>query len=161
MDDGQSWTTRLRRDNGRHVAILVSSPGCVCASLRSFASRYDTCDVGTFPNQTDADHLGPAAALHSDASKDIYNFELSWLTGQRLSSCTCANEDHPGPSVSKGRGAPEIDVLEAEHNKQGAGGVISQSAQFAPFTHDYLYLNDTDDKWKVYNPAITYPNNYQ
>ena len=77
------------------------------------------------------------------------------------SACTCPGEDHPGPSHDKGRGAPEIDVLEAEHNKQGAGGVISQSAQFAPFSHDYVYANDTTDKWKVFNTDISRPNNYR
>ena len=45
---------------------------------------YDSCDVGTFPNQTLKDHSGPAAALHSDFSRDKYNNELSWLPGQRL-----------------------------------------------------------------------------
>jgi hypothetical protein len=48
-------------------------------------SSYDSCDVGTFPNQTNPDHLGPAAALHSDSSRAQYNYELSWLSGQRLS----------------------------------------------------------------------------
>ena len=47
--------------------------------------RYNECDVGTFPNQTYANGTGPAAALHSDASKATYNFELSWLPGQRAS----------------------------------------------------------------------------
>jgi hypothetical protein len=50
---------------------------------RSFC-RYDSCDVGTFPNQTNKDKLGPPAALHSDFSRDKYDFELSWLSGQRL-----------------------------------------------------------------------------
>ena len=49
------------------------------------AHSYDSCDVGTFPNQTDKDQSGPAAALHSDASKAKYNFDLSWLSGQKLS----------------------------------------------------------------------------
>ncbi len=66
-----------------------------------------------------------------------------------FSACTCPGEDHPGPSYNTGRGAPEIDVLEAEHNKLGTGGVVSQSAQFAPFSHDYVYANDTTDKWEV------------
>lgn len=52
-------------------------------------------------------------------------------------------------------------MLEAEHNKQGDGGVISQSAQFAPFSHDYTYLNDTQQEWYVYNPSISRPNNYK
>jgi hypothetical protein len=78
-----------------------------------------------------------------------------------FSACTCPGEDHPGPSNDKGRGAPEIDVFEAEHSKQGAGGVISQSAQFAPFSHDYVYSNDTTDKWEVFNTNISRPNNYR
>jgi hypothetical protein len=56
-------------------------------TLRTFTdiiNRYNSCDVGTFPNQTDEDKLGPAAALHSDTSKDKYNFEWSWLSGQKL-----------------------------------------------------------------------------
>lgn len=34
------------------------------------------------------------------------------LPGQRVSACTCKGEDHPGPVVTKGRGAPEIDAIE-------------------------------------------------
>jgi len=86
---------------------------------------------------------------------------LSYLPGQRLSACTCPNADHPGPSNNKGRGAPEIDILEAEHNKQGAGGVVSQSLQVAPFAADYKYLNDTSTEWTVYNPNISRANNYR
>lgn len=123
---------------------------------------YDSCDVGTFPNQTYADKSGPASALYSEASRSKYNYELSWLPGQRLSACTCAGEDHPGPTTSRGRGAPEIDVLEAEADKHGRGGqVISQSAQFAPFTHDYLFQNDTADKFFIYDESITIPNTYR
>ncbi|KAH7890663.1 beta-glucan synthesis-associated [Phlebopus sp. FC_14] len=122
---------------------------------------YDACDVGTFPNQTLPDGSGPAAALHSDASRSKYNYELSWLPGQRLSSCTCPGEDHPGPSPNIGRGAPEIDILEVEHNKLGSGQVVSQSAQFAPFTHDYLFLNDTQEEWEIYTPSLTTLNSYR
>jgi len=94
---------------------------------------------------------------------------LSQLVLRRLSlnidfsssACTCAGSDHPGPSNNKGRGAPEIDLLEAEHNKQGSGGVVSQSMQVAPFAHDYIYLNDTPGEWTVYNPTISWANNYR
>jgi hypothetical protein len=46
------------------------------------------------------------------------NMELSYLPGQRLSACTCVNDtSHPGPKRTDGtfmgRGAPEIDMLEA------------------------------------------------
>ena len=79
-----------------------------------------------------------------------------------IRSCTCPGEDHPGPSPKKGRGAPEIDVFEAERNKTGGiGGIVSQSAQFAPFTHDYLYDDSTPDKHTIYNPEITVENTYK
>ena len=54
-------------------------------SLSTPHFRYDDCDIGTFPNQTLKDKSGPAAALHSDKSRSKYNFELSWLPGQRVS----------------------------------------------------------------------------
>lgn len=52
-------------------------------------------------------------------------------------------------------------MLEAEHNKLGTGGVVSQSAQFAPFSHDYVYANDTSDEWEVFNTNISRPNTYK
>ncbi|KAG6855509.1 hypothetical protein H0H87_001844 [Tephrocybe sp. NHM501043] len=129
-----------------------------CGHIRG----YNSCDVGTFPNQTNKDGLGPAAALHSDASRAKYNYELSWLSGQRASACSCPDSDHPGPSPSVGRGAPEIDIFEAEHSKDTpTGHVVSQSAQFAPFTADYVYLNATTDQWEIFSPNVTRPNNYR
>ncbi|KAF8325733.1 beta-glucan synthesis-associated, partial [Amanita rubescens] len=35
--------------------------------------------------------------------------------------------------------------------------VVSQSAQFAPFTHDYVYLNDTQDEFVIHNSNKTRP----
>lgn len=122
---------------------------------------YNSCDVGTFPNQTYANGSGPSAALHTDSGRSKYNYELSWLSGQRASACTCDGEDHPGPKVSQGRGAPEIDALEAQKNKLGDGGKVSQSAQFAPFTHDYLYNNDSTDFFEIYDDVITQANSYR
>lgn len=139
----------------------LARPGYGATTDGVWPYSYDSCDVGTFPNQTEPDGSGPAAALQSNASKAKYNYELSWLSGQRLSSCTCPGEDHPGPSVSVGRGAPEIDILEVEHNKVGSGQVVSQSGQFAPFTHDYVYLNDTQDEWFINTPDLTRANPYQ
>ena len=46
---------------------------------------YNTCDVGTFPNQTYVNGSGPAAALQTEQGRSRYNFELSWLSGQKLS----------------------------------------------------------------------------
>ncbi|KAK7691618.1 hypothetical protein QCA50_005017 [Cerrena zonata] len=141
----------------------LGRPGYGATTDGTWPYSYDDCDLGTFPNQTLKDGSGPAAALHSDKSREKYNFELSWLPGQRLSACTCSGEDHPGPTVGKGRGAPEIDILEVEKNKttNSNGQVVSQSAQFAPFTHDYLYANDTQDAWWIYNSEITHANDYK
>ncbi|KAI0365988.1 beta-glucan synthesis-associated [Pilatotrama ljubarskyi] len=141
----------------------LGRPGYRATTDGTWPYSYDACDVGTFPNQTYADGSGPAAALHSDQSRSKYNYELSWLPGQRVSACTCPNEEHPGPSNSVGRGVPEIDILEAEKNKTegGVGQVVSQSAQFAPFTHDYLYVNDTQDAWWIYDESRTRPNTYK
>jgi len=140
----------------------LGRPGYGATTDGTWPYSYDACDVGTFPNQTYKDGSGPPDALHSDASRDKYDFELSWLPGQRLSACTCSGEDHPGPSNSKGRGVPEIDILEAERNKttNALGQVVSQSAQFAPFSHDYTYANDST-AWWVYDPSITRPNDYK
>ncbi|GJN87819.1 hypothetical protein Rhopal_000774-T1 [Rhodotorula paludigena] len=104
---------------------------------------YDSCDVGTMPNQTWANRTGPDAARNS-GSRD-YGGELSWLTGQRLSACTCEEDrdEHPGPSVSKGRGAPEIDALEGSIWPTGDRFSASQSVQIAPFTSGYLWPNTT------------------
>jgi hypothetical protein len=66
---------------------------------------YDDCDVGTLPNQTLKNHSGPAAALHRDALRDKYNFELSWLNWQRLSCvylswCFYSDTDTAYPSTA-------------------------------------------------------------
>ncbi|KAJ7155157.1 glycoside hydrolase family 16 protein [Mycena filopes] len=111
---------------------------------------YDTCDVGTLPNQTLPTGLGPQAALTSGGpNKDS---ELSFLPGQRLSACTCSGESHPGPAAPAGSGnlfvgrsAPEIDVFEATiGGPDGAHvGQVSQSAQWAPMDASYISFNST------------------
>jgi hypothetical protein len=76
---------------------------------------YDSCDVGTAPNQT-FNGL-PISATNTGTDKN-QNFELSYLQGQRLSRCTCPGESHPGPvhedGTYVGRAAPEIDIFEAQ-----------------------------------------------
>lgn len=80
------------------------------------------------------------------------------------SACTCpadANE-HPGPNVKVGRGAPEIDILEAQtfYTKRHLVGAVSQSAQFAPYDADYQIRNTTP--WTVVQtPDRTVLNSYQ
>jgi len=144
MDDGQPRAARIPSNNRRDVAVHI----------RHLRRWY-------FPNQTNPDGLGPAAALHSDSSRARYNYELSWLSGQRLSACSCPGSDHPGLTVSRGRGAPEIDVFEAEKDKDVVDGhVVSQSAQFAPYSHDYVYYNDSG-QWTNFDPTRTRANSYR
>jgi hypothetical protein len=70
---------------------------------------------------------------------------LSYLPGQRLSACTCSGADHPGPSVSVARSAPEIDILEAQLDVVHAQGQVSQSLQVAPFNAGYNFNKATSD----------------
>ncbi|ESK95066.1 glycoside hydrolase family 16 protein [Moniliophthora roreri MCA 2997] len=104
---------------------------------------YDTCDVGTAPNQT-VNGLPVAATI--DGLEDA-NYALSYLPGQRLSRCTCRSSEHPGPVHSDGtfvgRGAPEIDMFEAQVSDQV--GEVSQSAQWAPFNDKYVWKNTSDN----------------
>ncbi|GAA5974252.1 hypothetical protein JCM11641_003355 [Rhodosporidiobolus odoratus] len=125
---------------------------------------YDTCDVGTLPNQTWPNGTSPTAAKTS-GSKD-YGGELSYLVGQRFSACTCSadKDEHPGPSPSKGRGAPEIDILEGQIAPNGKQGSASQSIQIAPFDPEYLWRNDTeaeDPGLIVWDKSITTQNNWK
>ncbi|GAA5969420.1 hypothetical protein JCM11641_008110 [Rhodosporidiobolus odoratus] len=104
---------------------------------------YSECDIGTLPNQTNVAGTGPASALTSGYDGG----SLSFQPGQRLSACTCAGGDHPGPSVKVGRGAPEIDIIEAQMSYDSKAkklrGAASQSAQFAPYDDAYEFRNST------------------
>ncbi|KAL0566865.1 hypothetical protein V5O48_015130 [Marasmius crinis-equi] len=117
---------------------------------------YDECDVGTVKNQTVKGQ--PAAAVFNSPEKDE---NLSFLPGQRLSRCTCAGEDHPGPKHDDGsfvgRSAPEIDVIEAQVSN--GRGEVSQSGQWAPFDKEYRWQNDASS-FINYNKTITRENDY-
>lgn len=109
---------------------------------------YETCDVGTLQNQTTVDGL-PAAAAYGGSvgfNKKHHSNALSFLAGQRLSSCTCPDDDHPGPKMSNGsyvgRAAPEIDIFEAQVSSAGKM-TVSQSGQWAPFNQYYEVTNTT------------------
>lgn len=117
---------------------------------------YDTCDLGTFPNQTNPDGTTPAAAL----TGSTWGTELSYLPGQRTSACTCSGEDHPGPSNSRGRSAPEIDIIEAQIDVDVMRGQVSQSLQVAPFNYLYEFDNDTSVS-PIYDDSITSLNSYK
>lgn len=101
---------------------------------------YAACDTGTFPNQTTAAGA-PAAATTGGYDGG----PLSYQPGQRLSACTCPGSDHPGPSVSTGRGVPEIDMFETQVNVYASPfqGGVSQSMQVAPYNYQYEFDNST------------------
>lgn len=62
----------------------------------------------------------------------------------------------------RGRGAPEIDILEAERCKHrvDAHGCVSQSAQFAPFSNQYAYT-ETAPAFVLQSPEKTEQNDYR
>ncbi|KAG8885362.1 hypothetical protein FRB97_001437 [Tulasnella sp. 331] len=125
---------------------------------------YDTCDLGTLPNQTHNGQPAQAVTGGSAGKKGAAHQPLSYLPGQRLSACSCgasAESSHPGPKKSDGtwtaRNVPEIDVFEAQTNDKTLIGAVSQSAQFAPFDMFYQY-NNASDVVINYNPALTVQN---
>ncbi|KAF9078818.1 beta-glucan synthesis-associated [Rhodocollybia butyracea] len=119
---------------------------------------YDSCDVGTAPNQT-LNGLPIAATENGDPGN---NNALSYLPGQRLSRCTCAGESHPGPvhtdGTYVGRSAPELDLFEAQISN--GVGYVSQSGQWAPFDDEYTWLNNSANL-VIYNESITLLNSYK
>ncbi|EPT03887.1 hypothetical protein FOMPIDRAFT_120852 [Fomitopsis schrenkii] len=118
---------------------------------------YDSCDVGTLANQT-KDGLPLAATENGDSTQGGV---LSFLPGQRLSRCTCAGSSHPGPMHSDGtyvgRAAPEIDIFEALISD--GKGQVSQSGQWAPFNHGYLW-NNVSANYAIGNDSNTELNSY-
>jgi hypothetical protein len=60
--------------------------------------------------------------------------------------------------MSTGRGSPEIDALEAQKNKLGDGGKVSQSAQFAPFSYNYTF---DMTHVSIADPSLTAFNEYR
>jgi len=120
---------------------------------------YDACDVGTAPNQT-LNGAPLAATVNGDS---FSNGALSFLPGQRLSRCTCRGESHPGPvhydGTYVGRSAPEIDIFEAQVAGDPLTGHVSQSAQWAPFNDQYIWLNKTN--MLITNPQKTAINAYR
>ncbi|CAK9435305.1 uncharacterized protein LODBEIA_P57300 [Lodderomyces beijingensis] len=114
-------------ENGLWPAVWslgnLARPGYLASSDGVWPYTYDECDVGILPNQSTA------------------NSGMSYLPGQRLSSCTCFGEDHP--SLGVGRGAPEIDIVEGLYHGNKYWGV--QTVQVAPFDEwwrpDYRFVD--------------------
>ncbi|KDR65838.1 hypothetical protein GALMADRAFT_260035 [Galerina marginata CBS 339.88] len=121
---------------------------------------YDSCDVGTLPNQTFPGTSTPVAAIQNGDPQ--YDNVLSFLPGQRLSACTCPGESHPGPMRKNGtyvgRSAPEIDILEAIVDPDG--GKVSLSAQWGPYNAGYNWKNNTDNLI-IYDTTSTVLNQYK
>lgn len=114
----------------------LARPGYLASTEGLWPYSYDSCDAGITPNQSSPDGI-------------------SYLPGQRLSACTCDGEDTPSPG--KGRGAPEIDVLEGSVDTALGTGVASQSLQIAPF--DIWYIPDYE-YIEIYNFSTTAMNSY-
>jgi len=121
---------------------------------------YDSCDVGTAPNQTI--NGGPMPAIVD--GDHAYGGALSYLPGQRLSRCTCDGEAHPGPKhpdgTYVGRSAPEIDVFEAQVGGHPFSGEVSQSAQWAPFNRAYVWDNSSNNE-VLADPTISRLNGFK
>lgn len=114
----------------------LGRPGYMGTTHGVWPYTYDSCDAGITFNQSSPDGI-------------------SYLPGQKLNKCTCKGEDHPSPG--KGRGAPEIDLLEGEVSSDLKVGVASQSMQIAPF--DIWYMPNYDFV-EVYNFSVTTMNTY-
>ncbi|CED82818.1 Concanavalin A-like lectin/glucanase, subgroup [Phaffia rhodozyma] len=122
---------------------------------------YDSCDVGTLPNQTLNGLPEIAVTSGTDEATD---YALSYLPGQRLSRCTCPDDPtHPGPKhpdgTWKGRAAPEIDVFEAQGHMASRTGEVSLSAQWAPYNPQYDWLNESH--MIIEDESITHLNSYK
>lgn len=114
----------------------LGRPGYQATTEGVWPYSYEACDVGITANQSSPDGI-------------------SYLPGQRLNSCTCSGEDHPNPGT--GRGAPEIDIIEAESDTKTKIGVASQSYQLAPF--DVWYIPDYSFV-EVHDFSVTTMNTY-
>ncbi|CAR27274.1 hypothetical protein ZYGR_0I05480 [Zygosaccharomyces rouxii] len=114
----------------------LGRPGYLASTEGVWPYSYESCDAGITPNQSSPDGI-------------------SYLPGQRLSACTCDDEEHPNQGV--GRGAPEIDMIEGEVDTKLKTGVASQSLQVAPF--DIWYIPDYDFV-EIYNFSISAMNTY-
>lgn len=114
----------------------LGRPGYLATTDGVWPYAYDSCDVGVTANQLSPDGI-------------------SYLPGQRLNKCTCQGESHPNPGV--GRGAPEIDAIEAEVDTTIGVGVASQLMQIAPY--DIWYMPDYDFI-AIHNKSVTTMNTY-
>ncbi|KIK08000.1 glycoside hydrolase family 16 protein [Laccaria amethystina LaAM-08-1] len=116
---------------------------------------YDSCDLGTFINQTSKTGA-PAAAATGGAGGS----QLSGLPGQRLSACSCSGSDHPGPKYNVGRGVPEVDIIETQVDVSRFVGQVSQSYQCAPYNYQYNF-DEASPATTIYDSSVTTLNSYK
>ncbi|KAA8901811.1 hypothetical protein TRICI_005998 [Trichomonascus ciferrii] len=117
----------------------LGRPGYLASTEGVWPYTYNSCDAGITPNQSSEDGI-------------------SYLPGQKLPSCTCKGHDHPNEGV--GRGAPEIDLIEAQQTqKEGKlkNGQASQSYQVAPYD---IWYYPNYDFIEIHNKSITAMNTY-
>ena len=114
----------------------LGRPGHMATTEGVWPYTYDRCDVGITPNQSD-----PSG--------------ISGLKGQKLASCVCNGEDHPTPGT--GRGAPEIDIIEAGADPAKSIGIVTQSYQMAPYD---IFYRPNYDFLEIPNPEFTSLNSY-
>ncbi|AOA64404.1 Beta-glucan synthesis-associated protein [Komagataella phaffii CBS 7435] len=117
----------------------LARPGYLATTEGVWPYSYDTCDSGITANQSSADGI-------------------SFLPGQKLNACTCRGQEHP--NRGHGRGAPEIDIVEAamgDISPTEKVGVVSQSVQLAPF--DIWYIPDYEFV-EIHNESVTLMNTY-
>ncbi|KAL9935405.1 hypothetical protein V8E36_005753 [Tilletia maclaganii] len=129
---------------------------------------YNTCDVGTLANQTTTDGFPASAPTGGNTTfnRKHDTTAISFLPGQKLSACTCPQDDHPGPALSGddgqtyfvGRSVPEIDIIEGQVSWSGVMEV-SQSVQMAPFNYLYKLSNSTGPAFTIFNNQ-SHPNGY-
>ncbi|KAH8556470.1 family 16 glycoside hydrolase [Umbelopsis sp. PMI_123] len=128
----------------------LARPGYGASTDGMWPYSYDSCDIGVTPNQSFTTR--------------------SYIPGQRINRCMCGKPSIENPYPGRGRGAPEIDILEAagSDDKFGSGntGSVSQSAQFAPF--DYHWQANISDiivtnkkRRTIGNNGKTIPNTFQ
>jgi beta-glucanase (GH16 family) len=119
----------------------LGRPGYGASTEGTWPYSYSSCDVGILPNQTRKDGTPAKALTGGDPDNDIGGGPISYLPGQKLSACNCPDSGfHPGPK-GVGRGAVEIDMLEAQTDVGRIVGGVSQSAQVAPFDYQYTWNN--------------------
>ena len=114
----------------------LGRPGYKATTEGVWPYTYNSCDWGITPNQSSPDGV-------------------SYLPGQKLSSCSCKGEDHPSPGT--GRGAPEIDILEGSVDPNNKIGIVTQSFQVAPFD---VYWRPNSNFLAIPNYDTTQMNGY-